>query len=50
MKALEHVWELGVLCGSWAPVEQASACLHLNFAALAKFKTKQAEACSTGSV
>ena len=30
------------------PVEQASACLHLNFAALAKFKTKQAEACSTG--
>jgi hypothetical protein len=25
-----------------------SACLHLNLAALAKFKTKQAEACSTG--
>jgi len=25
------------------PVEQASACFHLNFAALAKFKPKQAE-------
>jgi hypothetical protein len=29
-------------------VEQASACLHLNLAALAEFKIKQAEACSTG--
>ena len=30
------------------PVEQASACLVLNFANAAKFKCKQAEACSTG--
>ena len=34
-------WSLDV--GSDPPVEQASACLHLNFAALAMFKTKQAE-------
>jgi hypothetical protein len=30
-------------------VEQASACLHLNFAAKAMLKTKQAEAYSTVS-
>jgi hypothetical protein len=29
-------------------VEQASACLVLNFINVAKFKCKQAEACSTG--
>jgi hypothetical protein len=30
-------------------VEQAEACLILTFANAAKFKSKQAEACSTGS-